>query len=194
MSKRLALLSVFNKDGMVDFATALAELDFDLLASGGTAKCLLGAGLPVKDVAELVGGGPIFGHRVATLSREIHASILARDCDLAELAAMNIPKISLVCVDLYPTHIAANAPDATWGSIIEMVDIGGPAMLNAAAKACENVIVLGDKADWQSTLDWLKAGEPHAVEYRQLLAVHALQMTGAYYTNGARYLEHHRQT
>src|SRR3989344_3271265 len=104
LKPRMALLSVYNKEGIADFANELVNLGFKILASGGTAKELLSAGVEVTDVASLVGGGPILGHRVVTLSREIHAGLLARDADedRAELNRLKIPWIDLVCIDLYP--------------------------------------------------------------------------------------------
>src|SRR5882672_5380967 len=98
---KTALISVYNKQGIVDFAKQLVELDFKILASGGTAKVLADAGIEVTDVASLVGGGPILGHRVVTLSREVHAGLLARYVaeDRAELDKLKIPFIDLVCVD-----------------------------------------------------------------------------------------------
>ena len=103
-----ALISVYNKEGIVEFAKELADLGFKILASGGTAKVLAEAGIEVTDVATIVGGGPILGHRVVTLSREIHAGLLARDTDedRAELERLKIPWIDLVCVDLYPLEEA----------------------------------------------------------------------------------------
>ena len=101
---RTALISVYDKTGIVDFVKELVSLDFQILASGGTAQHLSGAGLAVKDMADLVGGKAILGHRVVTLSREIHAGLLAKDNaeDRAELDSLHIPFIDLVCVDLYP--------------------------------------------------------------------------------------------
>ena len=101
---KTALISVYNKDGIVEFAKGLAEMDFKIYASGGTAKALSEAGIEAQDVASLVGGGPILGHRVVTLSSEVHAGLLARDTeeDRAELNRLKIPWIDLVCIDLYP--------------------------------------------------------------------------------------------
>ncbi|HYV33779.1 MAG TPA: bifunctional phosphoribosylaminoimidazolecarboxamide formyltransferase/IMP cyclohydrolase, partial [Candidatus Limnocylindria bacterium] len=104
LKSRTALLSVYNKSGIEQFAKELVDLGFKILASGGTAKALVDAGLEVQDIALLVGGGAILGHRVVTLSREIHAGLLARDVpeDRKELEDLKIPFIDLVCVDLYP--------------------------------------------------------------------------------------------
>ncbi|MFA6095321.1 MAG: bifunctional phosphoribosylaminoimidazolecarboxamide formyltransferase/IMP cyclohydrolase, partial [Candidatus Paceibacterota bacterium] len=100
---RNALISVFHKDGITDFARSLVDLGFVIYASGGTAKHLMHDGVQVVDIATIV-GSPILGHRVVTLSREIHAGLLSRDIpeDVAELERLGIPRIDLVCVDLYP--------------------------------------------------------------------------------------------
>ncbi len=131
MQKKTALLSVYHKDGIVEFAQALVARGWEILASGGTAKALLAGGVPVRDVAEIV-GGPILEHRVVTLSREVHAGLLARDTpeDIAELERLGLFRINLVCVDLYPLHEAIAKPDATRASMIEMTDVGGPTMLH----------------------------------------------------------------
>src|SRR3989338_2815698 len=101
---KTALLSVYNKDGIVEFAKELVNLDFKIYGSSGTVKTLVSSGVEASDVADLAGGGPILGHRVVTLSREIYAGLLARDNDEdnQELKKLNIPRIDLVCVDLYP--------------------------------------------------------------------------------------------
>jgi AICAR transformylase/IMP cyclohydrolase PurH len=118
-----ALLSVYEKAGIANFAQALVGLGWSLVASGGTCKALNAAGLPVRDVAELVGGGAILGHRVVTLSREVHAGLLARHTpeDAAELEALGLPRIDLVCVDLYPLTAAMTAPDSTPEKILEQL-------------------------------------------------------------------------
>src|SRR3989338_9926335 len=114
MDEKVALISVYHKEGIVEFARALVELGWSLLASGGTCKHLREAGLPVRDVAELVGGDAMLGHRVVTLSCEVHAGLLARGTpeDRAELERLGIPWIGLVCVDMYPLHEAIAKPDA----------------------------------------------------------------------------------
>ncbi|MGH2717238.1 MAG: bifunctional phosphoribosylaminoimidazolecarboxamide formyltransferase/IMP cyclohydrolase, partial [Actinomycetota bacterium] len=118
---RSALLSVYDKTGIVDFAQGLVALGWRIYSSGGTAAALQASGVAVTDVAELVGGGAILGHRVVTLSREVHAALLARPTaeDLAELESLGIPFIDLVCVDLYPLAAEIANPEATPESVIE---------------------------------------------------------------------------
>ena len=131
---KTALISVYDKEGIVEFAKDLIKLDFQILASGGTAKILSDARIRAVDVASLV-GDPILGHRVVTLSREIHAGLLARDCeeDRKELERLKFPWIDLVCVDLYPlTEEIGKIGKSEVGSaeardrVIEKTDIGGP--------------------------------------------------------------------
>ncbi|MFA6963368.1 MAG: hypothetical protein WC227_01485 [Patescibacteria group bacterium] len=175
---KLALLSVYNKDGIVEFAKSLIELGFSIISSGGTAKCLQENGVETSLVADLVGGGPILGHRVVTLSREIHAALLATEKDSEELAELGIPRIDLVCVDLYPLQDEIDRPGATLESIIEMTDIGGPCMLRSAAKG--NRIVISDFAQRVKVLKWLKDGEPNPEFIRNSLAIRAEEIV-AYY-------------
>ncbi len=154
-----ALLSVYHKDGIVEFAQALVALGWKLYASGGTAKTLAAAGVPVTDVAELVGGGAILGHRVVTLSREVHAGLMATTSaeDLAELESLGIPFIDLVCVDLYPLAKAIAKEGATVESVIKDTDVGGPSMLHSGAKGRR--IVIADPKDRQFVIDLLQKGE-----------------------------------
>lgn len=158
VKQRTALLSVYHKEGIVDFARQLIALGFQIYASGGTAKCLKEAGIKAMDVADLVGGGPILGHRVVTLSREVHAGLLARDIpeDLAELERLGLPFIDLVCVDLYPLEEEIAKPDSTRESVIEMTDIGGPTMIRSAAKGRR--IVICDPLDRSRVIVWIKDG------------------------------------
>ena len=168
-----ALISVYHKEGIVTFAQRLVDLGWDLLASGGTARALSDAGLTVRDVAELVGGGSILGHRVVTLSREVAASLLAKNIpeDRAELERLGIPWIDLVCVDLYPLREEILRKGATEESVLELTDIGGPTLLSEAAKGRR--IVISTPEDRQLVLDWLKAGRPYERDFLRLLGTRA---------------------
>ena len=188
MSQKTALLSVFYKDGIVEFARALHELDWNIIASGGTAKAIKAAGIKVTDTAELVGGGSILGHRVVTISREIHAGLLARNIkeDIAELEAKDIPWIDMVCVDPYPLEPTINDSNSTLADVIENTDIGGPAMLRSGAKGGR--IVIGDINDRKMVIDKLMMNGDLSLEERQLLAAKAEFICAKYSLLSANYL------
>lgn len=141
--EKWALISVYHKEGIVDFAKELLGLGWKILASGGTARALDAAGISVKDVASLVGGEAILGHRVVTLSREVHAGLLADLADpkhIKELEERGIPVIDMVVCDFYPMADVIATPGATIESVVELTDIGGPTMVSAAAKGFRIVI------------------------------------------------------
>lgn len=172
--KENALISVYNKEGIVEFADGLSEEGFNIYASGGTARKIGEAGVEVTDVAELVGGEAILGHRVVTLSREIYAGLLAdtkNPKDMEELSSLGIPLIGLVCVDMYPLEEEIVKPGATTRDIIEQTDIGGPTMLRAAAKGRR--IVLSVPEQRQQVLEWLRQGKPDEDAFLEELAARA---------------------
>ncbi len=187
MRDRCALLSVYDKTGIEDFARALTDGGWQIYASGGTAAALAAADIPTTDVASLVGGAAILGHRVVTLSREIHAGLLARPVpeDLAELDGLGVPFIDLVCVDLYPLTAEVARPGSTPESVIEKTDIGGPTMLRSAAKGRRIVVSL--PAQRAEVLHWLSEGEPNATEFREALAARAEAVVADYCLASARY-------
>ncbi len=184
---KVALLSVYHKTGIVEFAESLVALGWSILASGGTAKTLSEAGIPVQDVASLVGGRAILGHRVVTLSREVHAGLLARPTeeDTIEMEQLGIPYIDLVCVDLYPLHDEIKKPGSTTESVIEKTDIGGPTMLRSAAKGRR--IVICDPADRQFVIGWLQKGQPDKDEVITMLCAKAEYIVSEYCLASARY-------
>ena len=156
-----ALLSVSDKTGVVDFARALAALGVRLVSTGGTARLLADAGLAVTEVAEVTGFPEMLDGRVKTLHPRIHAGLLARrdrPAHLAALAAHGIATIDLLVVNLYPFAQATARADCTLEEAIENIDIGGPALLRAAAKNWADVAVAIDPADYATVLDELRAG------------------------------------
>jgi phosphoribosylaminoimidazolecarboxamide formyltransferase/IMP cyclohydrolase len=156
-----ALLSVSDKTGIVDFARALHGAGVKLLSTGGTAKLLAEAGLPVTEVAEVTGFPEMLDGRVKTLHPRIHGGLLARrdlPAHMAALAEHGIGTIDLLIVNLYPFAQATARPDCTLEDAIENIDIGGPAMLRAAAKNWQDVAVVIDPADYALVLTELKAG------------------------------------
>lgn len=181
----LALLSCYNKAGVVDFARGLRELGWDLLSSGGTAKVIREAGLPVTDVAEWVGGSATEGHLVVTLSREVHTALLSQNN--AEIEAMGVRRIDLVCCDMYPLREEIAKPGATRQSVIDKTDIGGPTMIRSGAKGGR--IVICDPADRPIVLKHLKAG-PLTEEVIQALAAKAEFVVARYVLSSALYHGH----
>ncbi|MDP2944363.1 MAG: hypothetical protein Q8N57_02165 [bacterium] len=187
MKTKIALISVYHKDGITEFASRLIALGFEILASGGTAKHLINTGVPVTGIASLVGGKAILGHRVVTLSREIHAGLLARriDADIQEMEELGLPYIDLVCVDLYPLQEEIDKPDGTAESVIEQTDIGGPTMLRSAAKGRR--IVIGDPDDRMNVAEWLDKGSPDEDNFLTVLAAKAEFIVANYCLLSAKY-------
>jgi phosphoribosylaminoimidazolecarboxamide formyltransferase/IMP cyclohydrolase len=183
--ENIALLSVYNKKGIANFARELDSLNWGIIASGGTAKELSKEGIPVCDVSELVGGGAILGHRVVTLSREVHAGLLAQDKDTEELKDLGILKIDLVCVDLYPLEDEIIKAESTDKSVIEQTDIGGPTILRSATKGQR--IVICDSVDRMRIIDWLKQGQPDKSKTIKELAAKAEKLVANYCLISARY-------
>lgn len=168
-----ALISVHDKTGVAEFATALRELGFDIVASGGTAAALRDSGVAVTDVAELTGVPAILGHRVVTLHPSVHGAILADLSDpdqRDEIERLGIEPIDLVVVGLYPFALSPGT---------EMIDVGGPALIRAAAKNHARVGVVVDTADRGLVLEALRRGE-FDLATRRHLAQKALRITSAY--------------
>jgi phosphoribosylaminoimidazolecarboxamide formyltransferase/IMP cyclohydrolase len=182
---RSALLSVSNKAGLLELATALVqEFGFTLISSGGTAQSLKDAGLPVTKVSDYTGSPEILGGRVKTLHPRIHGGILARHDapqDLADLAAQEILPIELVVVNLYPFQQTIAQPDVSLADAIEQIDIGGPTLLRAAAKNHAHVTVLCHPDQYSIYLHELRQhqGEP-SLAFRQTSALKAFQHTADY--------------
>jgi phosphoribosylaminoimidazolecarboxamide formyltransferase / IMP cyclohydrolase len=156
-----ALLSVSDKTGIVDFARALHQAGVRLLSTGGTAKLLAQNDLPVTEVSEVTGFPEMLDGRVKTLHPRIHGGLLARRADPAHMAALKehgIGTIDLLVINLYPFAQATAKADCTLDDAIENIDIGGPAMLRAAAKNWQDVAVVIDPADYGQVLAELKTG------------------------------------
>jgi len=177
-----ALLSVYDKTGVAELASGLHELGWRLVSSGGTAKAIAEAGLPVTDVADLTGFPAILGHRVVTLHPAVHAGLLA-DLDQpehrAELAELRIAPIALLVANLYPF---ATQPG------IELIDVGGPAMIRAAAKNHAHVGVVVDPAQYGPVLAELQGHGTLSSATRRRLAQQAFALTAAYDSAIARWM------
>ena len=179
-----ALLSVSNKDGLIPLAQGLLTAGYRLLSSGGTAAALQAAGLPVTKVAEHTGAPEILGGRVKTLHPRIHGGILAKRTDSAhqaDLEAQGIDPIDVVVVNLYPFRETVADPAVSWDTAIENIDIGGPAMVRAAAKNHADVAVLTSPDQYGTFLEALQAGAVTPGLRRQL-ALAAFEHTAGYDT------------
>lgn len=190
MTKR-AILSVYDKAGLLEFATALSQLNWEIIASGGTARQLRTAGLTVLDVAEVTGAPEMLGGRVKTLHPAIHGGILARSLpeDQADLSAQGIQPIDLVVCNLYPFQETIAQPGVTLAEAIEQIDIGGVTLLRAAAKNFARVAIVCDPQDYTGILGELRANDAISHATRQRLAVKAFAHTRDYDTTITAYLQ-----
>ncbi len=182
MQNAYALLSVSDKTGLVPFAAGLAKLGYQLLATGGTLKELQAANLKVTEVADLTGFPEILDGRVKTLQPKIHGGILFKRDDKAHVETAqkhNIPRIDLVVVNLYPFRETV-AAGKDFKTCIENIDIGGPAMIRAAAKNHADVLVVTDPEDYENVLSALQAPDGADELYRRQLSAKAFSHTGAY--------------
>ncbi len=183
LTPRRALLSVSDKSGVVDLGRGLVALGFELVSTGGTARTLREAGLPVTDVATVTGFPEMLDGRVKTLHPRVHGGILA-DRRLAEhrrqLLAAAIAPFELVVVNLYPFAAALERPGITLDELIEEIDIGGPSMVRAAAKNHANVAIVTSPARYETVLSALATHGGIDPSLRRALAIEAFVHTAAY--------------
>ncbi len=180
---RRALLSVSDKTGLVPFAQALHARGVTLLSTGGTAKALAEAGLPVVNVSDVTAFPEMLDGRVKTLHPAVHGGILARRHlpeDLAAIGAHGIEPIDLVVVNLYPFARAAANPATGFDALIEEIDIGGPSMVRAAAKNFRDVLIVVDPRDYPRVLEDLAAPGGSSPAFRFELSRRAFAHTAAY--------------
>jgi phosphoribosylaminoimidazolecarboxamide formyltransferase/IMP cyclohydrolase len=176
-----ALISVSDKSGLIEFATALSKLGIEIVSTGGTAKAIADAGLKVVDVSELTGFPEMMDGRVKTLHPKVHGGLLAIRANKEHAGAMKthgIQPIDLLVVSLYPFE-ATVAKGAGFEDCIENIDIGGPAMIRAAAKNHDDVAVIVDAADYTPLIEALKTGGT-SLDLRRRLAAKAYARTAAY--------------
>jgi phosphoribosylaminoimidazolecarboxamide formyltransferase/IMP cyclohydrolase len=193
---RRALISVSDKSGVAELARSLVDLGIELLSTGGTAALIRDAGLPVKDVSDHTGFPEIMAGRVKTLHPKIHGGLLGRrGIDEAVMEEHDIAPIDLLVVNLYPFEQTIARPDCTLDEAIENIDIGGPAMLRAAAKNHAGVAVVVNPDDYASLLEELRSNDS-CLEYktRFALAVKAYSHTAHYDTAISRYLSTHLES
>ena len=178
-----ALISVFDKTGLVPFARALTAQGYELVSTGGTAKALEAAGVKVTSISEVTGFPEIMDGRVKTLHPAVHGGILARrgrPDDMATLGQHRIAPIDLVVVNLYPFVKAAARPDIAFDALVEEIDIGGPSMVRSAAKNFQDVLVVVDPADYEHVLAELERSGGPSRDFRFDLARKAFAHTAAY--------------
>ena len=182
-SRPRALLSVYDKTGIIEFAKGLDSLGYELVSTGGTARKLREAGLEVIGVSDVTGHPEIFDGRVKSLHPAIHGPLLCRlenESDAIGLAELGYPMIEVVACNLYPfSDAAATEPPLEDLDLLEMVDIGGPTMVRASAKNHVNVVITCDPEDYSSVLQELNSGQV-SLETRRKLALKAYEHTATY--------------
>lgn len=192
-SRGKALISVSDKTNLTMLAKGLSELGYDLVSTGGSAAAIEKAGVPVQKVEELTGFPEMLDGRVKTLHPGVHGGILARR-DLSDhmeaIASRKISPIDIVIVNLYPFRATVTGGSSSFEDGVENIDIGGPAMIRAAAKNHASVAVVVDPSDYESLLEYLKsdASSDYAPAFRQKLAWKAYQHTASYDANVAEWL------
>ncbi|XP_055612765.1 bifunctional purine biosynthesis protein ATIC [Uranotaenia lowii] len=181
-SGRIAILSVSDKGGLLEFANGLNQLGLKLVASGGTAKALRDHKLPVRDVADITGAPEMLGGRVKTLHPAVHGGILARETpsDLGDLKSQKYELAQIVVCNLYPFGLTISKPDVTIADAVENIDIGGVTLLRAAAKNHKRVTVICDPQDYGKVLQEIKQFGDTTETTRQLLALKAFTHTAEY--------------
>jgi len=184
-----ALLSVYDKTGIVEFATSLSQMGFELVSTGGTARVLSQAGLKVIGVSDVTGHPEIFDGRVKSLHPAIHGPLLARletEKDQQGLKELNYPPIQIVACNLYPFSDAAKQePKLADPALLEMIDIGGPTMVRASAKNHRNVVIVCNPINYNEVISTIReAGGVEKIDlsFRQKLALEAFEHTAAYDT------------
>jgi len=181
MPVRLALLSVSDKAGLIEFAQALSELGIPMLSTGGTQRALSAAGLAVRGIEEYTASPEVMDGRVKTLHPRVHGGILAREGqDEGDLARVGASFIDLVVVNLYPFEKTLARADASFEDLIENIDIGGPCMVRAAAKNHARVSVVCDPADYGWVIDELRQNRELPAALRRRLAAKAFTHTAHY--------------
>ena len=183
MKVKRALISVSDKTGITDFAQSLAELGIEIISTGGTAKSIRDAGIPVTTIDEVTGFPEILNGRVKTLHPKVHGALLAvRDNEdhLRQLRENDIGFIDLVVVNLYPFEKTVAKENVTIEEAIENIDIGGPTMLRSAAKNNRYIGAVIDPADYSRVLDELRAYGELTEKTRQYLAAKVFRHTADY--------------
>jgi phosphoribosylaminoimidazolecarboxamide formyltransferase/IMP cyclohydrolase len=178
-----ALMSVSDKTGLVPFARALADAGWEIVSTGGTARALSAAGIPVIGISDVTGFPEMLDGRVKTLHPKVHGGILARrgrSDDLAALAAHDIRPIDMVVVNLYPFAEAAAKSALPFDDLVEEIDIGGPSLVRAAAKNFRDVLVVVSPGDYEAVLSAVTSSAGPGLAFRFAMARRAFRHTAAY--------------
>jgi phosphoribosylaminoimidazolecarboxamide formyltransferase/IMP cyclohydrolase len=196
MAKKRALISVYDKTGVVEFGKGLVDLGFEIISSGGTHRHLKDNGVPVQDLAGVTGFKDLLGGRVKTLHPLVYAGILSRDTaeDKKELSKLGMVPFTVIAVNLYPFHKTVADPQVTMETAMEQVDIGGVSLLRAGAKAHHRCFVVCDVQDYTRVLEALSS-DADGESLRRELAIKAFGHTAAYDADIANFMEryYHRQ-
>ena len=183
MPVKRAVISVFDKSGLVEFAAELSKLGVEIISTGGTAKTLKENGIAVREVSEVTGSPEMLDGRVKTLHPKIHGGILALRGSkehMQQLSEQGIEGIDLVVVNLYPFEQAVSGKNARHEDAIENIDIGGPTLIRAAAKNYESVAVVVDPLDYPEVINELRKDKSISLQTRERLATKAFQHTARY--------------
>ncbi|OMJ08341.1 Bifunctional purine biosynthesis protein ADE17, partial [Smittium culicis] len=182
MSSKIAILSVYDKTGIVELAKELCSLGVKVVASGGTAKLLRANEIPVSEVEELTNAPEMLGGRVKTLHPAVHGGILAQstESDQKDLADRNIDNIDFVVCNLYPFVKTVEKEGVTIAQAVEEIDIGGVTLLRAAAKNHARVTIISDPSDYSSFVKELSSNGQVSQELRNKLALKAFSQTAEY--------------
>jgi phosphoribosylaminoimidazolecarboxamide formyltransferase/IMP cyclohydrolase len=183
MKIKRALVSVSNKENIIDFVRELHKLEIEIISTGGTARAIREAGIPVKDVSEVTGFPEIMDGRVKTLNPMIHGGILARRDKpehMETLKKHNITPIDLVVANLYPFLEVIKNKNISMEEAIENIDIGGPCMLRASAKNYESVTIVTDPTDYEKILEEIRSNGEVSLTTRQFLALKTFRLTNQY--------------
>ena len=190
-SRKRALISVSDKEDIIDFAKELSKLNIEILSTGGTATVLRGAGIGIKEVSEITGFPEMLDGRVKTLHPIIHAGILAKRDEKEHMGALKKHKIEcidLVVCNLYPFEKTTQKPNVSIEEVIENIDIGGPTLIRAAAKNYKDVIVITSRKQYGEVLKALQSKGEISVTERKKLAVEAYAHTAQYDSIISQYL------
>lgn len=193
MEHRYALISVYNKEGVVDFSKTLAKHGIRILSTGGTAAVLQKAKIQFTEVCQVTGFPEILDGRVKTLHPIIHAGILARRDKKEHLQTLkkhHINRIDFVVCNLYPFEETIQQPNVSLQDVIENIDIGGPSLIRAAAKNYKDVVVVTDPSQYPEILTYLESKKTIPQHYREVLAIQAYAHTAQYDTMITNYLRH----